>query len=75
MVRFLTSISKSIDETSAEIFTILSTMADLILKQENLRGIALNVGADHVEHLSQQTNKFVNSLPMSMSGEPANQVG
>lgn len=75
MVRFLTSISKSIEETSTEIFPILSGMADLILKQENLRGIALNVGEDHVENLAQQTDKFVNSLPMSMSGEERNQVG
>jgi len=66
MVRFLTSISKSIEETSNEIFPILTEMADIILKQENIKGIALNVGEDHVGHFALQTEKFMNTLPSSI---------
>ena len=56
---------RQVTETGTEVFDVLASMAKLLLRAENLRGIALNMTENHKSDFIRQTENFVAGLPKS----------
>ena len=59
--------TRSVSESGTEVFDILTEMSDLLLRAENVVGVALNMTENHKSDFVRQTENFVNNLPSSES--------
>ena len=57
--------SRHVEKDGPEVFETLASMAKLLLRSENLQGVAINMTEAHKSSFIQQTENFVRSLPTS----------
>jgi Zn-dependent M16 (insulinase) family peptidase len=60
---------RSVTESGTEVFDILAAMSQLLLRAENVVGVALNMTENHKSDFVRQAENFVENLPRSESNQ------